>query len=74
MARAGLLRPERGRLRVTAAGPMRRLLVLLVGLAGLTACSVGASPVDTCVEHSVEEGVDRTAARAACEDAVGESR
>ncbi len=37
----------------------------------LSACSTGTSPVQACVEHAVEEGVDRAAAQAACQDAVG---
>lgn len=38
----------------------------------LTGCSAGTSPVDACVEHSVEEGVERAAAQEACEAAVGD--
>jgi hypothetical protein len=44
-----------------------RLRLLLAGLV-LSACSAGTSPFESCVEHSVEEGVDRTAAEAACQD------
>lgn len=36
----------------------------------LTACAAGTSAVEACIEHSVEEGVDRAAAEAACQDAV----
>jgi hypothetical protein len=46
-----------------------RLRLLLVALL-LTECSAGTWPVEACVEHSVEEGVDRAAAEAACETAV----
>ena len=46
-----------------------RVRLALAGLL-LTACSAGTSPVEACVEHSIEEGVDRAAAEAACEDAV----
>ena len=41
---------------------MRLLLAALL----LTGCSAGTSAVDACVEHSVEEGVDRAAAQEAC--------
>ncbi len=44
-----------------------RLRLLLAGLV-LSACSAGTSPFESCEEHSVEEGVDRTAAEAACQD------
>lgn len=51
-----------------------RLLATL-GLALVAGgCSTGRSPVEACVEHSVEEGVGRAEARAACEEAVGEER
>lgn len=33
----------------------------------VTGCSAGTPAFDGCVEHSVEEGVDRAAAEAACE-------
>ena len=46
-----------------------RLRLVLVAVL-LTGCSAGASPLETCVEHSVEEGVDRAAARDACEAVV----
>ena len=46
-----------------------RLRLVLVAVL-LTGCSAGASPLQTCVEHSVEEGVDRAAAREACEAVV----
>ena len=41
---------------------MRLLLVAVL----LTGCSAGTSAYDSCVEHSVEEGVDRAAAEDAC--------
>ncbi len=46
-----------------------RLRLALAALL-LTGCSAGASPLERCVEHSVEEGVDRAAAQSACEDVV----
>jgi hypothetical protein len=46
-----------------------RLLVATVLLVG---CSAGTSPVEACVEHSVEEGIDRAAAQDACEESVGD--
>ncbi len=48
-----------------------RLRLALAALV-LTGCSAGASELETCVEHSVEEGVDRAAAQAACEDVVAD--
>ena len=47
---------------------MRVRLVLAVLL--LSGCSAGTSAYDACVEHSVEEGVDRAAAQEACETVV----
>ncbi len=48
-----------------------RLRLALAALL-LTGCSAGASELETCVEHSVEEGVDRATAQSACEDVVTE--
>jgi hypothetical protein len=42
-------------------------LRLLLAAALLTGCSAGTSAYDSCVEHSLEEGVDRAAAEDACE-------
>ena len=42
-----------------------RLRLLLVAVV-LTGCAAGTSAYDSCVEHSVEEGVDRAAAEDAC--------
>lgn len=39
---------------------------------GLLVGCAGSSAFEQCVEHSVEEGVDRDRAETACEDAVGE--
>jgi hypothetical protein len=44
-----------------------RLRLVLAGLL-LTGCSAGTSALDTCVEHFVEEGVERAAAESACAD------
>jgi hypothetical protein len=49
---------------------MRLLLVAVL----LTGCSAGTPAYDSCVEHSVEEGVDRAAAEDACEAVVTEAR
>ena len=64
MARGGLLRVL-GRVL-----PMRRALLAAAAAVALAACSAGTSPIEKCVEHSVEEGVDAETARAACEDAL----
>ena len=44
----------------------------LVGTLGLAlvvgGCTAGTSTVEACVEHSVEEGVARTAAETACRE------
>ncbi len=64
------------RLRTVAAGPAHRPVLAVVRppvvalLLALTGCSAGQSPVEACVEHSLEEGIDRAAAEAACEDVV----
>ena len=42
-------------------------LRLLLAAVLLTGCSAGTSAYESCVEHSVEEGVDLTAAEDACE-------
>ena len=44
--------------------PVRLALVAVL----LTGCSAGTPAYDSCVDHSVEEGVDRAAAEAACDD------
>jgi hypothetical protein len=54
--------------RVSRAAPRLGGLVLVALIAG---CSAGTSPVESCVAHALEEGVERGAAQAACEDAVG---
>ena len=41
-----------------------------LAVAALTACAAGQSPGEACVEHSLEEGIDRATAEAACEDVV----
>ena len=58
LARAALLR----------AGDVRLSLLLAALL--LTGCTPGIPPVEACVEHSMDEGVGRAAAQAACEDVV----
>ena len=46
-------------------------VVAVVAVLALAGCSAGTSRVEACVEHAVEEGVDRGDALPACEDAVG---
>jgi hypothetical protein len=57
-----VLRPVGLRVRLLLLAPVLALLV--------TGCSAGTSAVEGCVEHSVEEGVDRTTAQEACAAAV----
>ena len=47
-----------------------RVLAAIAVLA-LAGCSAGTSSVERCVDHAVEEGVDRGDALTACEDALG---
>lgn len=47
------------------------LLALALVTVGLLAGCAGSSSFEQCVEHSVEEGVDRERAETACDDAVG---
>lgn len=73
LARSALLRAGHVRLTLPPA-PLPALVTappaaLLAGLL-LTGCSPGIPPVEACVEHSVDEGVGRAAAQAACEDVV----
>ena len=47
-----------------------RAVAAALTVGALAACAAGTSPVEACVEHSLEEGVDRADAEAACEQAV----
>lgn len=48
--------------------PARRCLVVALLAGGLAGCA-GESPLERCVGHSVEEGVERGVAERACREA-----
>lgn len=51
---------------------MGRLLVALLLALAVTGCA-GESPLDRCIAHSVEEGIDASVAEQACREVVSES-
>jgi hypothetical protein len=54
--------------------PLRVLLLAVLAAPALSACA-GGSPLEACVQHSVDEGVDRARAEQACRDAgLGDER